>query len=54
MTVTRWAPLWEVQSEMNRLRNEMDRVFGRLGTSGSQLLSPTDYPAVNLWEDDEH
>jgi HSP20 family protein len=54
MTVTRWAPLWEVQSEMNRLRNEMDRVFGRLGTSGSQLLSPTDYPALNLWEDDEH
>ena len=53
MTLTRWNPFWEVQSEMNRLRNEMDRVFGRSNGNGRQLLAPTEYPALNLWEDDE-
>ena len=54
MALTRWNPLWDVQTEMNRLRTEMDRVFGRLGSGSSQLLSPTEYPALNVWEDDGH
>jgi len=54
MTLTRWNPLWEMQSEMNRLRNEMDRMFGRFNGGASQVLSPTEYPAVNLWEDDDN
>jgi HSP20 family protein len=53
MTLTRWNPLWDMQSEMNRLRNEMDRLFGRMDGGARQLLSPTEYPAINLWEDDE-
>jgi HSP20 family protein len=53
MSLTRWNPLWEMQSEMNRLRSEMDRMFGRLNGGGRQLFSPTEYPAVNLWEDGE-
>jgi HSP20 family protein len=51
MTLTRWNPLWEMQSEMNRLRGEMDRLFGR--SNGRQLLSPTEYPPLNLWEDED-
>lgn len=53
MTLARWNPLWEMQSEMNRLRGEMDRLFGRSNGGSRQLLSPTEYPALNLWEDDE-
>jgi hypothetical protein len=48
MTVTRWAPLWEVQSEMNRLRNEMDRVFGRLGDIGQLALVSDRLPGGEL------
>jgi HSP20 family protein len=43
-----------MQSEMNRLRGEMDRLFGRFNGGDRQLLSPTEYPAINLWEDDDH
>jgi HSP20 family protein len=31
----------------------MDRLFGRLNGGSRQLLAPTEYPAVNLWEDNE-
>jgi HSP20 family protein len=53
MTLTRWNPLMEMQAEMNRLRNEMDRIFGRFDGTGRQLLAPTEYPLVNVWEDNE-
>lgn len=43
---------WQHLAEMNRLRNEMDRLFGRFGaTQGS---SQTSYPALNTWEDDDN
>ena len=47
MWATRWEPrnLW---SEMNRLRGEMDRLFGG---NGPRRFSTVDYPALNLWED---
>ncbi len=50
MLSTRWEPrgIW---SEMNRLREEMDRVFG--GT-GFRRLSMSVYPPLNLWEDDNN
>jgi len=38
---------------MNRLRDEMDRLFGRWGTTGRLLFSPTAYPPMNVWEDDD-
>lgn len=53
LATTRWNPFAEVQSEVNRLRGEMDRLFGRFGTSARQLFSPTEYPALNIWEDDD-
>lgn len=49
MFSTRWQPWNEVVSEMNRLQNEMNRVFGRVGNGAR----PNVYPALNVWEDDE-
>lgn len=53
MTLTRWSPLWGMQAEMNRLSNQMDQLFGRSNGSGRQTLAPTEYPPINLWEDEE-
>lgn len=49
MFATRWQPWNEVVSEMNRLQNEMNRLFGRVGNGAR----PGAYPALNVWEDDE-
>lgn len=50
MFATRYQPrgLW---SELNRLRDEMDRAF-----AGNRLrqVSPSVYPALNLWSDDNN
>jgi len=53
MLATRWEPrnLW---SEMNRLRDEMDRVFGRYGGDGGQTLLRGQFPPLNIWEDEDH
>lgn len=50
MLATRWEPrsLW---SEMDRLRNEMDRLFGG---NGLRRFSTSVYPPLNLWEDDNN
>lgn len=47
MMATRWEPLVEMQ----RLSQEMDRLFG----SQSNRVRPSNhaYPAVNMWEDDD-
>lgn len=37
--------------EMNRLQNEMDRLFG--GRSTNPLTQPRSYPPINLWENEE-
>lgn len=47
MLRTRWEPL----AEMNRLRNEMDRLFGRYSGPASGL-GVSAYPPLNMWEDD--
>lgn len=45
--LTRWQP-W---SEMNRLQEEMNRVFDRWG-NGSRTFAERVYPPLNLWEDE--
>jgi HSP20 family protein len=47
MLSTRWQPL----SDLNRLRDEMERVFGRLG---SDLARPNVFPPLNMWECDDN
>ena len=54
MLSTRWQPWLEVQSEMNRLRDEMDRVFGRWTNRRVPFLGQAVFPLLNVWEDDNH
>ena len=49
--LTRWRPFGDVQAEMNRLHDEMNRLFRRWG-SGSRTLAHGSYPPLNLWEDE--
>ena len=52
MVTARWQPFNDLWSEMNRIRTQMDQVFGRTG-DGGRLATPVLYPPVNLWEDDD-
>ena len=51
--LTRWQPFGDVRSEMNRLHDEMNRLFGRYANGGREF-SPSGYPPLNLWEDEDH
>lgn len=48
---TRWSEFPEFSAEMGRLRNEMERVFGR--TDGRRIHA-AGYPPLNVWDDDEN
>lgn len=50
MAATRWEPF----AEVNRLRSEMDRLFGHYGGRLSTSAESRVYPPVNVWEDDDH
>ncbi|MCH5376680.1 MAG: Hsp20/alpha crystallin family protein [Planctomycetes bacterium] len=50
MLMTRWEP-W---AEMNRLRDEMDRLFGRYGLAQPRSFGASVFPPLNLWEDDNN
>jgi HSP20 family protein len=39
--------------EMNRLRDEMDRLFGRYGNGTSRPAAAVAFPLLNMWEDDD-
>ena len=49
----RWQPLAQMQSEVGRLRDEMERIFGRLGVPAGRLFPHRAHPALNMWEDDD-
>jgi len=53
MLSTRWQPMADAQAELTRLRDEMDRLFGRW-TGRRFPLAPTTYPLMNLWEDEDN
>ncbi|TWU27634.1 Hsp20/alpha crystallin family protein [Bythopirellula polymerisocia] len=56
MLATRWSPWndWtEMQSQMGRLQNQMNSLFGRYGTANGSSFAPRSYPALNVWENDE-
>src|SRR5210317_1082347 len=53
MLSTRWRPLGDVWSEMNRLQGEMNRLFGRYGAGNGSDRTDAGYPALDLWEDED-
>lgn len=48
MLETRWEPV----SEINRLRDEMNRLFGRYDASPTRRFGAAAFPPVNVWEDE--
>jgi len=54
MLSTRWQPFLEMQSEMGRLREEFDRLFGRAAGRRAPAFTGTAYPPLNVWEDDNN
>lgn len=53
MLATRWQPFSDVWSEMNRLHDEMNRVFDRYGYRDRLGGVAPSYPALDLWQDDD-
>ena len=52
--LTRWQPLGTVWPEMNRLQEEMEQWFGRLGMNDPRRSAGCVYPPLNAWEDDNN
>jgi len=48
-----WYPPANMWTEMNRLKNEMEQLFGRAG-EGSRGDGRGAHPGFNLWEDDDN
>jgi HSP20 family protein len=48
MNTTRWQPFADMQTEMNRLRREMEQMFGRV--AGNGITAPS-HPPLNIWDD---
>jgi HSP20 family protein len=51
--LTRWQSYDDVRTEMNRLYDEMSRVFDRRGKAGLRVPAGTAYPPINVWEDQD-
>ncbi len=45
---------WQPMQEMNRLRHEMDRLFGNYGGERPRDRGASVFPALNVWEDDDN
>jgi HSP20 family protein len=43
--------MWE---QLQQFQNEMNRLIDRWGNNGGRSFSAGGYPAVNMWEDQEH
>jgi HSP20 family protein len=40
--------------ELNRIQGELERAFGRMGLNELSKSSPSTFPAVNVWEDNDN
>jgi HSP20 family protein len=55
MLTTRWDPFTDLWGKMSRFRDDMDRLFESFGFGdGPWPALAVTYPAVNVWEDDDH
>ena len=52
MFATRLRPVGSVWSEVNRLSDEMERLFGGRSAAARSQNSPS-FPALNVWQDDD-
>ena len=54
MLATRWQPFDAMWPGTNRLQEEMEQWFGRLGMNDPRRFARGVYPPLNLWEDDNN
>ncbi len=54
MFATRWQPFGNVRAEINRMRDEMNRLLEGWSMNGPQRFARSVYPPLNVWEDDDH
>lgn len=51
---SRWTPFnSSVWNQLQQLQGEVNRLFDRWGEGGRQFLGLTEFPALNLWEEDD-
>jgi HSP20 family protein len=43
-----------MREEMNRLTDEMGRLFGRWGVASPRMFAASAYPPIDLWADDDN
>jgi HSP20 family protein len=52
MALSRWHSYTPVFNQLQQLSEDMNRLFGRWGENGANLINTTvGFPAVNIWED---
>ena len=54
MLGTRYQPFSNLWSEMNRLHQEMNRMFDRYGYRSETSSMAPSYPALDLWQDGDN
>ena len=54
MFSTRWQPLGDVWSEVNRLHDEMNRLFDRYGSADVRRRNAPGYPALDMTQDENN
>ena len=52
--LARWQPFSDLRSEMNRLQEEMNRLFTRQGLGNGRSAFAAMFPPLNMWEDESH
>ena len=50
--LARWQPFGDIHSDSQRIRREMNRLFGRYGNEVGGTTQTT-YPPLNVWENDD-
>src|SRR5437899_2596585 len=53
MLTTHWQPITNLWTEVNRMQEEMNRLFGSFGLGRENWPNfAGTYPALNVWEDE--
>lgn len=53
MLLTRWQPITNLWTEMNRLHHEMNRLFESYGLEHGWPGLAVAFPAINIWQDED-
>src|SRR5262245_32663384 len=54
MRLTRWNPFGTLFHPLHQFQSEMNRLFDRWAGNGGRGVSVPSFPALNVWEEDDH